>query len=148
MCGKEYLAPEQVTKLNITKLIEAEAFLIKEMQKAEEMTMSGGFWVWVRRRPVRAGAQAAVEERAGWKSASSWSEPSRLAKAIRAGNCLVRAGLPMPWSSEPANTMVVRAKLACLVRASQLVGGEPPDQSLGTLGVITALVEARAELRH
>ena len=43
MCGKEYLAPEQVTKLNITKLIEAEAFLIKEMQKAEEMTMSGGF---------------------------------------------------------------------------------------------------------
>ena len=43
MFGKECLAPEQVTKLNITKLIEAEAFLIKEMQKAEEMTMSGGF---------------------------------------------------------------------------------------------------------
>ena len=39
MFGKECLALEQVTKLNITKLIEADAFLIKETPKSGRNAM-------------------------------------------------------------------------------------------------------------
>ena len=70
-----------------------------------------------------------AEERAGWKSASSCSEPAsrQLAMVVRAASS---------WS-EPS-------RLA-MVRAGQLVGGEPPDQSLWTFGLSTALIRAQTE---
>ena len=73
-------------------------------------------WLWVIRRSVRAGN--------GGES------------RLRVSKQLVRAGLPLPWSSEPASrwssepaTVRSGPSRLVMVGVSQLVRGEPPDQS-------------------